>query len=37
MIIEQYLESLTTFPDVKVVAIGDLFPEAARARAAEYG
>ena len=37
VISEQYLDNLTTFPDVKVVAIGDLYPEAATARAAEYG
>ncbi len=37
MISDQYLASLTRFPDVDVVAIGDQFPEAARARAAEYG
>jgi predicted dehydrogenase len=36
VISEQYLDNLTTFPDVKVVAIGDLFPEAAKARVAEY-
>ncbi|MFJ3956662.1 Gfo/Idh/MocA family protein [Arthrobacter sp. NPDC090010] len=33
----QYLDNLTTFPDLKVVAITDLFPEAAKARAEEYG
>ncbi|GAA0311384.1 Gfo/Idh/MocA family oxidoreductase [Kineococcus aurantiacus] len=32
-----YLENLTSFPDVQVHAIGDLFPEAAQARAEEYG
>ena len=32
-----YLENLTSFPDVKVHAIGDLFPEAAKARAEEHG
>ncbi|MGI4893865.1 MAG: Gfo/Idh/MocA family protein [Janthinobacterium lividum] len=32
-----YLENLTGFPDVVVHAIGDLFPEAAKARAAEHG
>ncbi|WP_432515009.1 Gfo/Idh/MocA family protein [Kineococcus sp. SYSU DK001] len=32
-----YLENLTSFPDVRVHAIGDLFPEAARARAEEHG
>jgi len=34
---KQYLDNLTTFPDVRVVAITDLFPDAARARAEEYG
>ena len=33
----EYLDNLTAFPDVTVVAIGDLFPDAAHARAAEYG
>ena len=32
-----YLENLTAFPDVQVHAIGDLFPEAAKARAEEHG
>ena len=32
-----YLENLTSFPDVRVHAIGDLFPEAAKARAEEHG
>jgi predicted dehydrogenase len=32
-----YLENLTAFPDVRVHAVGDLFPEAAAARAAEHG
>ncbi|WP_432563316.1 Gfo/Idh/MocA family protein [Kineococcus sp. SYSU DK003] len=32
-----YLENLTSFPDVQVHAIGDLFPEAAKARAEEHG
>ncbi|WP_369056039.1 Gfo/Idh/MocA family protein [Kineococcus terrestris] len=32
-----YLENLTSFPDVQVHAIGDLFPEAAAKRAAEHG
>ncbi|MEZ0491742.1 Gfo/Idh/MocA family protein [Kineococcus sp. TBRC 1896] len=31
-----YLENLTSFPDVAVHAIGDLFPQAARARAEEH-
>ena len=33
----EYLNNLTAFPDVNVVAIGDLVPDAAHARAAEYG
>lgn len=33
----EYLDNLTRFPDVRVVAVGDLRPDAARARAAEYG
>ncbi|MEV7603905.1 Gfo/Idh/MocA family oxidoreductase [Paenarthrobacter sp. NPDC089322] len=37
VISKQYLDNLTSFPDVRVVAIGDLFEEAAAARAAEYG
>ena len=37
VISRQYLDSLTAFPDVNVVAIGDLFPDAAHARAVEYG
>ncbi len=32
-----YLENLTSFPDVQVHAIGDLYPEAASRRAAEHG
>ncbi|MCI2240487.1 Gfo/Idh/MocA family oxidoreductase [Paenibacillus sp. TRM 82003] len=32
-----YLENLTSFPDVRVHAIGDLFPEAAAARAEAHG
>lgn len=31
-----YLENLTGFPDTKVLAVGDLFPEAAKTRAAEH-
>ncbi len=31
-----YLENLTGFPDTTVLAIGDLFPEAAATRAAEH-
>jgi predicted dehydrogenase len=37
VISKEYLDNLTSFPDVKVVAIGDLFEDAAAARAAEYG
>ena len=37
VIAAQYLGQLTTFPDVTVHAIGDLRPEAAKARAEEYG
>ncbi|MET1005811.1 MAG: Gfo/Idh/MocA family oxidoreductase [Propionibacteriaceae bacterium] len=31
-----YLENLISFPDTNVVAVGDLFPEAATQRAAEH-
>lgn len=34
---KQYLDNLTAFPDVKVLVVADLFEEAAKARAAEYG
>lgn len=34
---KQYLDNLTKFPDVKVLAVTDMFEEAAAARAAEYG
>ena len=34
---KQYLDNLTTFPDLKVHVIADLFEEAAEARAKEYG
>jgi predicted dehydrogenase len=34
---DQYLTSLTRFPDVKVLAIADLIEERARAQAQEYG
>ena len=37
VISKEYLDNLTSFPDVSVVAIGDLFEDAAAARAAEYG
>lgn len=32
-----YLDNLTSFPDVRVLAVGDLFPEAAKTRAEEHG
>lgn len=32
-----YLENLTSFPDTEVLAVGDLFPEVAKTRAAEHG
>lgn len=34
---KQYLDNLTTFPDVKVHVIADMFEDVAAARAAEYG
>ena len=37
MISDTYLENLTSFPDVKVVALGDLLPERAKAQAEKYG
>jgi predicted dehydrogenase len=37
VISKEYLDNLTTFPDVRVVAIGDLSVDAAAARAAAYG
>lgn len=37
VISKEYLDNLTSFPDVRVVAIGDLFEGAAAARAAGYG
>ena len=37
VIAAQYLEQITSFPDTEVLAIGDLRPEAAAARAEEYG
>ncbi|WP_415854846.1 Gfo/Idh/MocA family protein [Sinomonas sp. G460-2] len=37
MISKQYLDNLTAFPDLNVIAVTDLFPEAARARAEEFG
>lgn len=33
----EYLTNLTAFPDLEVHAVGDLFPEAAAARAEEFG
>jgi NADH/NAD ratio-sensing transcriptional regulator Rex len=33
---DTYLENLTNFADTEVLAIGDLFPEAAREKAAKY-
>ena len=37
VISEQYLTHLTSFPDVAVLAIGDIVPEAAASRAGEFG
>jgi predicted dehydrogenase len=37
VISQTYLENLTSFPDVNVVAVGDLLPERARAKADEHG
>jgi predicted dehydrogenase len=37
MISDTYLHHLTRFPDVKVLILGDLDPDRARARADEYG
>jgi predicted dehydrogenase len=34
---KEYLSNLTSFPDLALHAVGDLFPEAAKQRAAEYG
>jgi predicted dehydrogenase len=34
---DQYLSNLTTFPDVRVLAIGDLLVERAKAQAEKYG
>src|SRR5690625_6235704 len=33
----EYLTNLTSFPDVVVHIVGDLFPEAAQKRAEEFG
>ncbi|WEK13390.1 MAG: Gfo/Idh/MocA family oxidoreductase [Candidatus Microbacterium phytovorans] len=37
VISQTYLENLTSFPDVEVVAVGDIIPERARAKAEEHG
>ena len=37
VISQTYLENLTSFPDVAVVAVGDLIPERAQAKAEEFG
>lgn len=37
VIAEQYLTHLTAFPDTEVLAVGDLRPEAAAARAEQFG
>lgn len=37
VISDTYLENLTSFPDIRVVAIGDIRPDAARAKAAAHG
>ena len=37
VISDTYLENLTRFPDTRVIAVGDLRPEAAYAKAAEHG
>ena len=37
VISQTYLENLTSFPDVKVAAIGDIIPERAQAKAEEHG
>lgn len=37
VISQTYLENLTSFPDVRVVAVGDLLPDRARAKADEHG
>ena len=37
VISQTYLENLTSFPDVAVVAVGDLMPERAQAKAEEFG
>lgn len=37
VISQTYLQNLTSFPDVRVVAVGDLIPERAHAKAEEFG
>ncbi|WP_125133003.1 Gfo/Idh/MocA family oxidoreductase [Microbacterium sp. 10M-3C3] len=37
VISDTYLENLTTFPDVEVLIVGDLFPERAREKADAHG
>ena len=37
VISDTYLQNLKSFPDVEVLAIGDLVPEAAQAKAEKYG
>jgi predicted dehydrogenase len=37
VISDTYLDNLASFPDTEVLVVGDLFPEAARARAAAHG
>ncbi len=37
VISQTYIENLQSFPDTEVVAVGDLFPEAAEKRAREFG
>jgi predicted dehydrogenase len=37
VISDTYLDNLTRFPDTTVLAVGDLFPEAAQAKAAKHG
>jgi len=37
VISQTYLENLTSFPDIDVVAVGDMFPERAQAKAEEHG
>ena len=37
MISSTYIENLKSFADTELLAIGDLYPEIAEAKAAEYG